>query len=218
MGRGELSKSSPAKRIKILLAMVVVVAAIVVVGAAAPAQAQPTPPFTVVCTGVGPGGGCTGPGGEAFACNPNTGFPLTPSTCTHLASGQAYACQVIAGPFFPSHHRCTEAIGPPGAAPGGGQQQPGAAGGPVTLETENEAHSGAVDLSFSVTNEGDYASQCVPAEQFGNTGNFNNAPSFVQFGSGADDFEPGGVEFAAEPELGVGCDSAVQQSSSGASG
>ena len=35
-----------------------------------------------------------------------------------------------------------------------------------------------------MTNTGDYASQCVPALQFGNTGNFNNAPTFAQFGSG----------------------------------
>ena len=49
---------------------------------------------------------------------------------------------------------------------------------------ENEAESGAVDLSFDVSNTGDYASQCVPALQFGNTGNFNNAPAFAQNGSG----------------------------------
>ena len=49
---------------------------------------------------------------------------------------------------------------------------------------ENEAESGAVDISFDVSNTGDYASQCVPALQFGNTGNFNNAPAFEQSGSG----------------------------------
>src|SRR5919112_3407331 len=49
---------------------------------------------------------------------------------------------------------------------------------------DNESESGSVDLDFSVTNTGDYASQCVPATQFGNTGNFNNAPTLVQDGSG----------------------------------
>jgi hypothetical protein len=56
--------------------------------------------------------------------------------------------------------------------------------GGFDLDNENELESGPVDQEFSVTNTGDYASQCVPAVQFGNTGNFNNAPSFAQFGSG----------------------------------
>jgi hypothetical protein len=77
---------------------------------------------------------------------------------------------------------------------------------------ENEAESGEADLSFEVSNEGDYASQCVPALQFGNTGNFNNSPSFVQFGSDADDFEADGIEFSVAPEQDVECFSTVQQS------
>jgi hypothetical protein len=52
------------------------------------------------------------------------------------------------------------------------------------LDVENESESGPVDLEFDVTNTGDYASQCVPAVQFGNSANFNNAPTFVQGGSG----------------------------------
>ena len=56
--------------------------------------------------------------------------------------------------------------------------------GGFDLANENELESGPVDQEFSVTNTGDYASQCVPAVQFGNTGNFNNAPSLAQFGSG----------------------------------
>jgi hypothetical protein len=88
----------------------------------------------------------------------------------------------------------------------------------VGLETENEAESDEVATDFAVANEGDYASQCVPALQFGNSGNFNNAPTFLQYASGADDFEPGGLEFAIEPEVEVGCESAVQQSSAASSG
>ncbi len=83
----------------------------------------------------------------------------------------------------------------------------------VGLESGNEAESEEFAADLSVANEGDYASQCVPALQFGNTGNFNNAPSFLQYDSEAGDFEPGGIEFAFEPEMEVGCESAVQQSS-----
>ena len=83
----------------------------------------------------------------------------------------------------------------------------------VRLETENESESEGIEMEFSVSNEGDYASQCVPALQFGNTGNFNNAPSFLQYASTSDDFEPGGIEFAVEPEMDVECASTVQQSS-----
>ena len=83
----------------------------------------------------------------------------------------------------------------------------------VNLETENESESDGVELEFSVANEGDYASQCVPALQFGNTGNFNNSPSFLQYAGESDDFEPGGLEFSFSPEQAVECSSTVQQSS-----
>src|SRR5215210_524485 len=83
----------------------------------------------------------------------------------------------------------------------------------VGLEVGNEAESGEVGTDFAVANEGDYASQCVPAQQFGNSGNLNNAPTFLQYASQSDDFEPGGIEFAVEPETEVNCESAVQQSS-----
>ena len=82
----------------------------------------------------------------------------------------------------------------------------------VGLESGNEAESEEFAAEFSVANEGDYASQCVPATQFGNTGNFNNAPTFLQYASEADDFEPGGIEFAVEPEMAVDCSSTIQQS------
>ena len=77
----------------------------------------------------------------------------------------------------------------------------------------NSAESEEAALEFEVANKGDYASQCVPALQFGNTGNFNNAPTFLQYASQSDDFEPGGIEFALEPEMDVECSNAVQQSS-----
>ena len=83
----------------------------------------------------------------------------------------------------------------------------------VNLGAENESESEELNAEFSVANEGDYASQCVPALQFGDTGNFNNAPTFLQYASQSDDFEPGGLEFSVEPEMDVNCESAVQQSS-----
>ena len=82
----------------------------------------------------------------------------------------------------------------------------------VSLETEQEPESADVTLGFEVANEGDYASQCTPALQFGNTGNFNNAPTFVQYASVADDFEPGGIAFTVEPTTDVSCSSTIQQS------
>ncbi len=88
----------------------------------------------------------------------------------------------------------------------------------VSLETENESESGGVEMEFSVSNEGDYASQCTPAVQFGNTGNFNNAPSFQQYASGSDDFESGGIEFVVEPAIEAECDSTIQQSAAASGG
>ncbi len=87
----------------------------------------------------------------------------------------------------------------------------------VTLEPENEAESGDVALHNEVANEGDYASQCTPALQFGQTGNLNNNVPFLQYASELDDFEPGGIEFAIEPTVSTNCESAVQQSSAASS-
>jgi uncharacterized protein YgiB involved in biofilm formation len=83
----------------------------------------------------------------------------------------------------------------------------------VSLENEQETESGDVALSDTVANKGDYASQCTPAFQQGNTGNFNNAPAFVQYASTSDDFEPGGIEVGFGGTLTVDCPSTVQQSS-----
>ena len=87
----------------------------------------------------------------------------------------------------------------------------------TVLEAGNEAESGGVELAFEVANEGDYASQCTPVLQFGNTGNFNNTPVFQQYTSKADDFEPGGIEFVVEPETEAECNSTIQQSSAASS-
>src|SRR5215204_2160865 len=47
----------------------------------------------------------------------------------------------------------------------------------IEQSVEQESQSGDVSLGYSVQNTGDYASQCAPAIQFGNTGNFQNAHS-----------------------------------------
>jgi len=83
----------------------------------------------------------------------------------------------------------------------------------VTGGVGQESESEDLETNFEVSNEGDYATQCTPALQFGNTGNFENGTSFVQYVSSADDFEPGGIEFAIEPEQSTECGGTVQQSS-----
>jgi hypothetical protein len=94
----------------------------------------------------------------------------------------------------------------------------------VGLEAGGEAESDDVALDFSVENTGNYASQCTPAVQFGNTGNFNNTPvfqqyasGFQQYGGGAGDFEPEGIEFVIEPSIEAECNSTIQQSSAASS-
>ena len=87
----------------------------------------------------------------------------------------------------------------------------------LSSELGQETESDDVAIGFDVSNTGDYASQCTPAVQFGNTGNFDNASSFVQYDGTADDFEPGGIEFGVEPTSDVTCDRTVQQSSAASS-
>ena len=88
----------------------------------------------------------------------------------------------------------------------------------TSLENGQETQSGDFSTDFSVQNTGDYASQCTPAFQQGNTGNFNNAPSFLQYASESDDFEPGGIEVGFGGSLSVDCPSTIQQSSAASSG
>src|SRR5215211_5415991 len=87
----------------------------------------------------------------------------------------------------------------------------------IEQSVDQQSESGDVSLGYQVTNSGDYASQCTPAIQFGNTGNFQNAPNFVQYGSEADDFEPGGIEVSFAPQQGVDCSNEIQQSSAASS-
>ena len=88
------------------------------------------------------------------------------------------------------------------------------------LESElgQETESGDFAVGFDVANEGDYASQCTPAIQEGNTGNFNNGSSFIQYDGELDDFEPGGIEVSFGGSQDVSCPSTIQQSSAASSG
>jgi hypothetical protein len=88
----------------------------------------------------------------------------------------------------------------------------------IEQSVDQQSQSGDVSLGYQVTNTGDYASQCAPAIQFGNTGNFQNANSFLQYGSEADDFQPGGIEVSFAPQQGVQCSNTIEQSSAASSG
>jgi hypothetical protein len=87
----------------------------------------------------------------------------------------------------------------------------------IEQSVDQQSESGDVALGYSVQNSGDYAFQCTPAIQFGNTGNFNNAPSFLQFGGEADDFEPGGIDVSFAPQQATDCSNEIQQSSAASS-
>ena len=87
----------------------------------------------------------------------------------------------------------------------------------LSSELGQESESGDTALGFDVSNKGDYASQCTPVSQFGNTGNFDNASSFVQYDGEIDDFEPGGIEVGFGGSNSTGCPSTIQQSSAASS-
>src|SRR5215213_2472741 len=84
--------------------------------------------------------------------------------------------------------------------------------GRLRSDIDQESESGDVSLGFRVSNSGDFASQCTPAIQEGNTGNFDNASSFVQYDGRADDFEPGGIDVSFGGSQDVSCPSTIQQS------
>ena len=87
----------------------------------------------------------------------------------------------------------------------------------LSSELGQESDSGDTALGFDVSNKGDYASQCTPALQVGNTGNFDNASSFVQYDGEIDDFEPGGIEVGFGGSNSTECGSTIQQSSAASS-
>ena len=86
----------------------------------------------------------------------------------------------------------------------------------VGQESEQEAESGDLDQSFTITSEGDNSNQCVGIQGVGNTGNAQNLTDVIQYGSEADDFEfeEVGSTIDVSPTNETTCDQQVNQAAS----
>ncbi len=74
-----------------------------------------------------------------------------------------------------------------------------------------EAESGDAEISYEVSNSGDNSNVSVPALQFANTGNLQNAQGFVQYGSETDDIEISGSELVFAPSLESASEQSIEQ-------
>ncbi len=83
-------------------------------------------------------------------------------------------------------------------------------------EVEQDAESGDVDQSFTVTGGGDNSNQCVGIQGVANTGNAQNLTGVIQYGSDADDFEfeDSGASIEVSPEASTTCEQQVNQAAS----
>jgi hypothetical protein len=86
----------------------------------------------------------------------------------------------------------------------------------ITQDNEQDADSGDVDQSFTVTGGGDNSNQCVGLQGVANTGNAQNQTSIIQYASEADDFdfEDSGASLEVSPENSTTCDQQVNQAAS----
>ena len=86
----------------------------------------------------------------------------------------------------------------------------------LSMETEQEAESGDLDQSFTITGSGDNSNQCVGIQGVGNTGNSQNVIDLIQYGSEADDFEfeEIGSTIDVSPSNSTSCDQQVNQAAS----
>jgi ribosome-interacting GTPase 1 len=86
----------------------------------------------------------------------------------------------------------------------------------VSQESEQEAESGDLDQSFTVTSEGSNSDQCVGIQGVGNTGNAQNLTDIIQYASEADDFEfeEIGSTIDVSPSSSTSCDQQVNQAAS----
>jgi hypothetical protein len=86
----------------------------------------------------------------------------------------------------------------------------------ITQDNEQDADSGDVDQSFTVTGGGDNSNQCVGLQGVANTGNAQNQIGVIQYGSEADDFEfdEAGSTITVSPEISTTCDQQVNQAAS----
>ena len=94
----------------------------------------------------------------------------------------------------------------------------------VTQDSEQEADSGDLDQTSTVTGGGDNSSQCANVQVAGNTGNSQNQLDIIQYDSTADDFEfeDVGSDITVNPNEDVDgdiftCDTQVNQAASAAS-
>jgi len=92
------------------------------------------------------------------------------------------------------------------------------AGSSVSQEAEQEAESGDVNQSFTVTNSGDNSNQSAAVQGTANTGNAQSQTSVVQSGSEAGDIEidEGGSSIEVSPELESQSQQAVEQAAAAA--
>jgi hypothetical protein len=86
----------------------------------------------------------------------------------------------------------------------------------ISQENEQDADSGDVDQSFTVTGGGDNSNQCVGLQGTANTGNAQNQIGVLQYGSEADDFEfdETGASIDVSPTNTTSCDQQVNQAAS----
>ena len=88
--------------------------------------------------------------------------------------------------------------------------------GELDQDVEQDAESGDIDQSFTVTSEGDNSNQCANIQGVGNTGNTQNLTDILQYGSTADEFEfeEVGSSIDVSPENSTTCDQQVNQAAS----
>ena len=87
----------------------------------------------------------------------------------------------------------------------------------VSQESEQEAESGDVNQSFTVTSSGDNSNQSAAVQGTANTGNAQSQTSVVQSGSEAEDIElEGGSSIEVSPELESQSQQAVEQAAAAA--
>jgi uncharacterized membrane protein len=86
----------------------------------------------------------------------------------------------------------------------------------VNQETEQEAESGDVDQSFTVSGASDNSNQCAGIQGVANTGNAQNVIDLIQYDSTADDFEfdEVGSSIDVSPTNTTECTSEVNQAAS----
>jgi len=87
----------------------------------------------------------------------------------------------------------------------------------VSQESEQEAESGDVNQSFTVTSSGDNSNQSAAVQGTANSGNSQSQTSVVQSGSEAEDIEvEGGSSIEVSPELESQSQQAVEQAAAAA--